>query len=251
MNKIKKEEEDSQKYNLKEDNFKLVALTHDNVARIEAIISCDSKYLRSRDKDAEPNGNYPGSTAFWMTELKKHLLNKRKKGQYTYDKVIFEAVSAVDRENSTHINADGVGRDELSKRILSITQEELFDVLKNHELGFAFIETLSQKTHPLEKGKKARCNYSFATKFLHYACMYVFEGKNEQDNYSIYDNVVSSVLPMYIDKYLQKKVRKSYFLNYPDYIKVIDEIIAKAGGKISRNGFDHILWYYYKGKLDQ
>ena len=36
--------------------------------------------------------------------------------------------------------------------------------------------------------------------------------------------------------------------NYPVYSRTIDAIIEAAGTEISRNGFDHLVWYYYKGR---
>ena len=45
---------------------------------------------------------------------------------------------------------------------------------------------------------------------------------------------------------------KDYENNYANYISYIDEIRDKAskkyGHKISRNGFDHLIWYYHKGR---
>lgn len=53
-----------------------VALTLDNVARVEAMIRMDSNYTLSGNVKAEPskhnNGTlYNGSTAYWMTLLKR------------------------------------------------------------------------------------------------------------------------------------------------------------------------------------
>ena len=248
MNTIQLEKESSKKYLLEKDTDDLVALTSDNVARVEAMISSDSNYLKSEDKTAEPHGSYGGSTAFWMSELKKYLISGSEKSKYSYKEVVLEAVSAVDRENNTHINADGVGRNELSDRIASLLKDDLVTLLKDPAPEYKLVSILSKKTHPLGNKMRARENYSFATKFCHYACMYVFEGSKEQDNFSIYDYVISSVLPLYITKYLKISSKKSDFLKYGEYIDIIDKIIKKSGGKISRNGFDHILWYYYKGK---
>lgn len=88
---------------------------------------------------------------------------------------------------------------------------------------------------------------AFATKFCHYVCFYVFEGQPEQDNFSIYDNVVAGILPYYAIKY-KIDYKKVDFKKYSQYIGLVDEIIRRSGSNISRNGFDHLLWYYYKGR---
>lgn len=40
-------------------------------------------------------------------------------------------------------------------------------------------------------------------------------------------------------------------MSYREYSEIIDKILDKSGNKISRNGFDHLLWYYYKGRLEK
>ena len=56
----------------------------------------------------------------------------------------------------------------------------------------------------------------------------------------------------YIKRYLNLDIEEGSFENdYKKYIGYIDSIRNKAeelyGKKISRNGFDHLLWYYHKG----
>lgn len=53
----------------------LIFLSHDNVAKVEAMIRNDSAYLKSSDRSAGPCGHYSGSTAYWMTQLKIILWN--------------------------------------------------------------------------------------------------------------------------------------------------------------------------------
>lgn len=89
-------------------------------------------------------------------------------------------------------------------------------------------------------------NTSFASKFCHYASFFLFENDELRDNYSIYDNVIASVFPYYMEMY---GVDNSEPLtDYSVYRKVIDSIRGKTKDKISRNGFDHLLWYYHKGR---
>ena len=236
MNSIQIEKTISQNYGLLMDIYHpdLLALTVNNVARVEAMIDTDSNYWRSGDvqqtpefeyyqkqysnhrKDSIKSIKYKGSTAYWMQELKlcldsainpikqmlpfipafKNLveeweklfvamiLTPRQNISYRLALTIYGAVSAIDRENSTHLTSDaknnnfGNGRIELTKRIFQMSHS-LLDRLKNRDIKI--IEKLSKKTKNGTKG--GRENYSFATKFCHYACYYWFEGLAEQDNY--------------------------------------------------------------------
>lgn len=226
----------------------LVKLSQKNVAKVEAIIQNDSAYIKSSDKDACVQGGYKGSTAYWMVRLKRILLDAESVADEYYDDVLSNAIHAVDRDNSTHLNADGVGRDEMLDRIKKIPRPQLVEYLKYpRESKYHLINVLSQATHPKDSKYKPRTNLSFASKFCHYACFYLFEGEPAQDNYSIYDNVVLRVLPRYCDYYKVSKPR-SFARDYLVYQTTIDEIINAAGGHISRNGFDHLLWYYFKGR---
>ena len=85
----------------------LIELSRRNVAIVENMIRTDSKYRKSFNKDAGPAGDYMGSSAYWLTQL-----------EYKYLESIQNVVIALDIENSTHLNADSVGRKELTKRII-------------------------------------------------------------------------------------------------------------------------------------
>ncbi|MBQ4371360.1 MAG: hypothetical protein II803_03000, partial [Firmicutes bacterium] len=97
---------------------------------------------------------------------------------------------------------------------------------------------------------KGRENKSFASKFCHFACLYLFDDE-KQDNYSIYDSILKKVLPMYLDYY---GIKEKYNLDeYGEYCQAIDMVRMKAAAKtrktISRNGFDQLLWFYHKGRM--
>lgn len=230
----------------------LVLLSSDNVALVEAMIQNDSAYLRTSDKSAVPTTKYGGSTAYWMTRLKAVLLGGEYANDNQYRHILLGAIEAVDRENSTHLNADGVGREELLSRLISLEREKLVTYLKEPDrTNLWLINYLAKTTHPTgvsPKGSKykARTNPSFASKFCHYACFYLFEGEEYQDNYSIYDNVLQQVMPKYVKYYGLKQRDLSI---YAEYRKTVDEIISMAEDRISRNGFDHLLWYYFKGRI--
>lgn len=240
--KIQEEFELSRKYELKQylspKGEPIVQLTKDNVALVESMIRHDSDYS---DKATEKDVN-------WLKEL-AHILNG-KKSNHSYATVVNEAVASIDRTNSTHINADGVGRQELPVRILKLSKETLVEYLKNPKKeNYKLIEILSAPTTPDPKNPKmhARRNYSFATKFCHYVAFHVFEGKKEQDNFSIYDSIVANNIDKYAS-YYGITMPKDIASNYASFIKLVDDIIMKSGNNISRNGFDHLLWYFHKAR---
>lgn len=252
MNTIQKELLLAQEKMIEEvdyNGYKLAKLTRDNVAIVEAMIRNDSAYIGSSDKAANPtfdkkgNMKYGGSSAYWMSQL-RNVLIKNKTSEYSYKEIIKYAVAAVDRENSTHLNADNCGREEITERICRLKRQELLSCLKDPAYkNMKLIRLISRRTSAEER---ARENLSFASKFCHYACFYIFEGTKYQDNYSIYDNILKSVLPKYLDYY---SIGEDYDLNnYSDYRRAVDDIRNASRTEISRNGFDHLLWYYHKGR---
>lgn len=258
MNTIQNEFEEAKKYMIEIDDRinTIVKITPKNVAKVEAMIKNDSAYLRSGDKNAKPqtsnkgNINYTGSSAYWIIQLKDILINGKKisSAEYTYEKCIQESINAIDRENSTHLNADSVGRKEILNRIVKIEKHKLITLLKEPDKNnYELIRKISEKT------SGQRENFSFATKFCHYMCFYLFEGSQEQDNFSIYDGVLVNALPKYCKKYNIKFNKKEIRKNYKTYLNIIDKIREKAhqeyGEWISRNGFDHLVWYFHKGRI--
>lgn len=232
-------------------NKTLAKLTRDNVAIVEAMIRNDSAYIHSTDVNAAPTYNrkgeikYGGSSAYWMTQLKAAILADGSDSVYSYEDIIKGAVESVDRENSTHLNADKCGRKEITQRLCSFDRVELVECLKDPDHDdMKLIREISRITSAKQR---ARTNPSFASKFCHYACFYVFEGTEYQDNYSIYDGILKAVLPMYLGYF---RIEQEYDLSdYRDYRMAVDAIREASGIEISRNGFDHLLWYYHKGRL--
>lgn len=229
----------------KKKKVKLAKLTEDNVAIVEAMIRNDSAYIKSSDVNASPRGKYGGSTAYWMAQLKNYLFTN-KQNEDTYKIIIENAVNAVDRENSTHINADKCGRNEISDRIIKMDKNEFLISLQDPSYkNMLLFNEIARKT---SAPKNARENVSFASKFCHYACYYLFEGQDYQDNYSIYDYIVRTVLPWYLSYY---KIERNFNLEkYEEYRIAVDTIRKHSStNPISRNGFDHLLWYFHKGRL--
>lgn len=255
MNKICEELNMAKQYMLETiEGTKLVALTKDNVARVEAMIQNDAAYLNTCDRNFGPdkNGN-GGSTAYWMCQLKNYITNKEQNIEH-YKAIIANAVSAVDRENSTHLNADANkrmgyngGREEVTNRICEIPVQKLIEYLKDPQgTKYELVNKIAEKTRA---PKRPRENKSFASKFCHYACFYLFENELEQDNYSIYDSILKKALPCYA-KHYKILLDKNDLEDYVTYSQIIDKILQKTGNQISRNGFDHLLWYYFKGRIN-
>lgn len=273
---------------LETDDNDNVKITLDNVAKVEAMISYDSKYSRMGDPLSRPDvkwleqlkedfrplsdyKGYRGSSAFWMKRLRDYCYRlevdesfKDIKGLEDYYKfLVYNAVCAVDAENSTHINADSVGREQLTSRIVSLGKD-LLTQLKNTK-DYPLIKLISKQTEPdgrtykLKTGEvkeiSPRENFSFATKFCHYACFFIFEDNDTEyrDSYSIYDYVVSNALKEHYDfvDIERDSIEMSdnfYVEKYRNYQRKVDDI---RGDIVSRNGFDHLIWYYYKGRGKQ
>ena len=231
---------------------RMVTITQDNVAIAEAMIRNDSDYIHMSDS------SFGKSAACYLSELRE-IYETEKRGEKTTQNVkaiIKNAVIALDNENSTHLNSDGVGRDEIPERIYKVyTEGRLFDLLKNPGQEYELFHIIEKKTHPKEKNKRARINTSFASKFCHYASFFVFEGRAEQDNYSIWDSILINMLPLYLDYYKidskEFKPNNKDYAKYQDIIKtILDKAEKESGTRISRNGFDHLIWYYYKGRME-
>lgn len=242
-NQIEKELKKSETYMLKlnSDYPDLVEISEDNVARVEAILRIDSGFRKATDIEN------PGSSASSIMMFKQSW---KSKNSSNYPCLIKQIVERLDSENKTHLNSDGVGRSEITDRINAIGMDALVEELKNpEENNYKLIKILAEGTHPTGKSKngkayKSRRNLSFASKFCHYMCFFLFMGEREQDNFSIYDSVVSAIIPRYLNYYgSNMALRKN---NYVDYIRAIDEIILRSGSRISRNGLDHLLWFYHK-----
>ena len=43
------------------------------------------------------------------------------------------------------------------------------------------------------------------------------------------------------------EIKINEFNYYKTFQAAIDKVIERSGANISRNGFDHLLWYYFKG----
>lgn len=98
---------------------RLLKLSRKNVARAEMMIANDSRY-RSVEDEANK-----------FHELGNVLLGRASCDEGTYHADISEIVELIDKRNSTHLNADGVGRTELTNRICDFGRENLLECLRD------------------------------------------------------------------------------------------------------------------------
>ena len=253
MGLIREEYIESKKYDLdieKHDYGAIAKITRENVAKIEFILRIDSDYKDSINENKKRTNNYNGSSSYWFKQLKELLDNNKNVSSenYTYEEIIEGIIIAVDNENSTHLNSDTMGRYTVKNRILALSRNELVEYLKNPNNTYKLINLIAT---PVEEGEKN--HLSFASKFCRYTSRYLFKDTNDEDHYAIYDSVLVKSLPLYIKRYLNEDVKpKEYINNYLKFSNYIDRIIDSAkkehGNKISRNGFDHLIWYYHKGR---
>lgn len=242
MSLIQKELERSRAYSLeviqgseRHVGRQLVKLSLDNVAHVEKMIEYNSTYMRENGELEE------------LEKLGKALRNEIRFSGGEYRDIIYSTVCRVNRKYSTRMSEEE--RDELTDRLYEMDSEWLYGCLMNPQKdNYGLITKLSAVTRSTGSGNSRR-NKSFASKFCHHVCYSLFEGKQEQDNYSPYDSVVKKALPLYVEYYGLNRRTQHALGDYAAYQQCIDDVISAAGGEISRNGLDHLLWYYFKGRI--
>ncbi len=226
-------------------NRKFIDFTQNNIELINFCLSIDSSY-----RDAF-NPTSIGSSAYLITN------------EWSFDKdTIKDICERIDKENSTHLavsghnKGDNKGVDTVVKKILDIDDFETR--LKKEDADL--VNEIAKAVPEISK-------FSFASKFCTYVSIYKDKNPNA---YSIYDKVISEILPYYEWKFLptteihakinrNKKVvstietdfAKKGSFNYEGYNKLIGQIIEAINKEkkltIDRLTFDRMLWYYYKG----
>jgi len=253
-NLIEAELDYSQKYQLEtEKDVKLVKISRENVALVEAMIRYSS-YGSAVQNDNPKSAKY--CIGLLKKKIKESKPNKMPEDTEIFRGLIEKIVGYIDSENSTHLQADGCGRSVMVQRIVK-NKDKLLAWLQTKD--YELIRILSKPTNPIPERKNyhSRCNFSFATKFCHYMCFYLFEGSEEQDNFSIYDKIVAQNLYRYTGKnenhqeyiFDSTKAKKETDYSAKFYEKYQKAIDAIRGIKISRNGFDHLLWYFHKTEI--
>jgi len=247
------------------------ALTRKNADFVNAIIKLDSNYkddfINKKPSDSfklddkSTHHFFSGSTEYWFNLI----INSNSSNFKDY---LYGLVIAIDRFNSTHLESSINGRIEMTERIYSLakSKEELKRLLKNHvfdKLHPLYILSIPMKGH----NGHDRCNLSFVSKFLNISFKYLY-GDSVEDilssyYYPKYDSVVSNILDVYANFYLNttyynKKLfnihsSKDYDIKYKNIYnysaairKILDLIYEDE--HILIDDFDHIVWYLNKGK---
>ena len=234
----------------------------------------DGNYDDKTTEADKESFKYLGSSAYWFSKLKHFIGNPETEVEISYKTsrnktegtnvslayVIYKTVCCVDNENSTHLNADNVGRNLLAHRLYNMGIDDLIKKLK--EPQYAIIEELSKEINANEKGlfgkRKSNYHVSFASKWCHNACYYMLNDKCK-DNFSKVDSVMKDALLIYENELWAKeldfdilkdnskgKANKKIAQSYYKYIKIIDAVRKSGKSEISRNGLDCLLWYSYK-----
>ncbi|MBR3324452.1 MAG: hypothetical protein IKG14_00160 [Clostridia bacterium] len=279
------------------------AITLDNAYMVETLLKIDSNYKKASkinekpcikfmkhivkvdtniDKSPDETIENYGSRAYWINsyiealrdgEIKQKIsgtINRIKKTEtftITPDIALKGVICAIDRENSTHLTADHVGRRCVFEKINRYVNYDI----RNLEKGLKNFDLIDEIATPIEqipksisgekKGKvKERYHFSFATKFCRYVCLQLFNNKVEADTFYIYDNVLKNNLDFYAEEYevnkfkfekfdIGKNTPKNQYIKYTEFLDKIKENAKKKhkdSEEISRNALDHIIWYFNK-----
>ncbi|MBE6738664.1 MAG: hypothetical protein E7566_08490 [Ruminococcaceae bacterium] len=239
-------------FDLKND---LPCFTDKNLLLVDALIRYDSNYSVTTD---ENHPDYKESYAGILSRMKADFFDFNKTDEH-----LLEVVKSINKINSTHLGAyNGI-------------QLTVDTIKKMENLKERLLNGDGSVVYEIACAGINRYNFSFATKF----CTYVSELALEtNDKYCIYDNVVQSVLPLYIHHYVSEEKAKEYYKivnkskpelsrieskidsklksknepkGYDKYRELINEIIKgikeKDGKNITYAEFDHLVWYYFKG----
>ncbi|MBE6793714.1 MAG: hypothetical protein E7532_02070 [Ruminococcaceae bacterium] len=253
-----------------------------NILLLEALIKYNSDYSVTADENHPEFGeSYAGiltkeresffdfvsrdSLRILETEAEKINKNPDTDEEGREKDSLYKVVQSIDKINSTHLMSEGSSV-KVHKGILK-TVERIKSIDNLKERMKAGDPSL---VHEIASAVETKYNFSFASKF----CVYVSEiALEKSDAFCIYDNVVQSVLPLYIHRYVGKDEAEKYYKivnkgkknarvestvsnlkcekGYKEYRDIINRIIKgvedKDDIKITYSQFDHMLWYYFKG----
>jgi len=290
---VKNAERTANPYQFDLDQNDVPLFTDKNIAFVNGMVENDSNYNKTDKK-----------------ELCKIIEGMFVGDAYERMACIGRVVYEIDNENSTHLTAVGRHKvDDIMKKLdlKPMTVEKMSDdgegektitggVLFTSQI-IAGIEGLKERlsvgddrlVFEISHASKTylngahvadvnKINFSFATKFCHWTCQYLELG----DKYCIYDNVVASVLPYFVDNYASgelaswdccrmKKIKRgkggqelvSTIENYKKdddgytrYRNLYDAVLEginkwrsdnNQNGEIGYREVDRLIWYYFKG----
>lgn len=290
---VKDAERTADPYQFDLDQNGVPLFTDKNIAFVNGMVENDSNYNQT-DKDE-------------VREIFKGMfVGDAHERMACIGRVVYE----IDNENSTHLAAVGRHKvDDIMKKLdlKPMTVEKMSDdgegektitggVLFTSQI-IAGIEGLRERLSvgddqlvtDISKASKTylneahvadvnKNNFSFATKFCHWTCQYLELG----DKYCIYDKVVASVFPYFVDNYASgelasldccrmKRIKgakgsqelvstienyKKEDDGYTKYRKLYDAVLEginkwrsdnNQNGEIGYRKVDRLIWYYFKG----
>ena len=180
---------------------KIPALTAKNIDFIEGVINLDSNYNKDSDSSMGPDSSqnlkysfegltskYVGSIAYWFKEMTRR--------DSDFKECLRSVIIAIDRTNSTHLEASKNGREKMFEIITSKCNDVVDlkrELDKVNEDGTIdednLIIEMSKEIPAIVKDKsktKMRRNLSFASKFFSYADLNL----NKEARYSKYDTLL-------------------------------------------------------------
>lgn len=238
MSFLESEETRSEKYKLNAKDGKVI-ISSDNVSKVFAMVSDSPQYkcsCRINDK----------TTA-------AYLYIQWKESRTITDDDLLTLLERLNRENNTRV--DGNTLKEMTNRI-SNKLTEVESALKKPD--YAIIETIAKT------GSGQKTPFSLATKFCHYACMFLLDGE-ARDNFPIFDSIVRKNLGRYsetwekacfvgtrkhlrnLEGYSELTPEELTFV-YSTYVEALKELAKKHG--VSKTGVEQLIWYYHNGNYD-
>ena len=169
--------------------------------------------------------------------LLSYIINTKKLNTDLID--INDKIVIIDALNSTNLQTQKSAVENIANIIKKCAN---FDaLLKNGDKKAVEIIALANKNE--------RINFSFATKYCAYHSYYLYD-----DKFSIYDNIVSEILPHYATPFKIKitsakldEMRKK--CDYRAFDEIIKEVLDGYGLRKEqqiRRKFDHFLWWQGK-----
>ena len=231
---LEAEENNTDVYTLERDKNGKVIISSDNVSKVFAMMAESPQYKKA----TRINDNKSSAYLFYKWK-KNHTINEED---------LLELLSRLNKENSTRVSGNDL------EAMRDIIVDDLISVLSKLEKSdYSIISTIISKCD--------KTPFSFATKFCHYACMFLLDGE-ERDNFPIFDVVMRKNLGKYSETWENAYIegKKSYLKNvegysslssiqlikmYESYAKAISEL-AKMNN-VSKTGVEQLIWYYHNG----
>lgn len=263
---LMEEEAASKKYVLEEKDNKVV-ISKDNVAKVFAMMANSPQYKRAANINNENSSS--------------RLFNNWKKDGYISIADLKFLLERLNAENSTHTYESDILQ--IRDNIIQIANGNIDKKTDNDNIKVDNIKKCLEKARLcLVEEIIAKCNQtplSFATKFCHYACVYMFKldenerdklDENERDrldnardNFPIFDDIMRKNLGKYSNAWETEKTKGKLKRNFTpkeladsdsefgisDFYKFYRDCIKTIADEnnVSKTGVEQLIWYYHNG----